>query len=160
MWIHLGYSPILARLMRGGSFGLPGVDAPPGFVESLVPQRILYLDKSTSFGWLPDWRTWFCYRLPEGCLSSGVLSVPSAIQDIVEGELQLNIALDASIGTLVNRRLVWGLGAVSRPRSPELGDYLLLVVDPKTRVAEVRLGDEGIIEDPSAALPLAGILDD
>ena len=138
--IHLTYSPVIARYAPG-VYGLRGAQVPPGLAESMVQlrrkTRVL-----ADYGWLPDGRIFVSYKLSEGCLSNGIVSVPSGMRSYLQGEFKLLIADGQSAGRLaVKDNSAWGLGPFFRRRGGEPGDHFQIIFDTKQRLASVHLGE-------------------
>ena len=111
-YIHLTYSPVIARYARG-VYGLRGAQVPPGLAESMVETR-----KKTrvlaDYGWLADGRIFLSYKLSKGALSNGVVSVPAGMKSYLQGEFGLLIADGQSAGLLVIKDAqAWGLGRMA-----------------------------------------------
>jgi hypothetical protein len=146
-WAYLDYSPVVARFSRG-VYGIPGATAPPGVIESLVPKRSQRPTRVLQdFGWLPDGRVWFAYKLSEGSVGNGVVTLPVGMRQFVDGSFVLKTADSTRVGTfVVSTNSGWGLGPLFRRCGAEAGDYLVLVIDLKLREVEARLGDEGLLD--------------
>lgn len=139
-YIHLTYSPVIARYARG-VYGLRGAQIPPGLAESMVElrrkTRVL-----ADYGWLPDGRIFVSYKLSAGALSNGIVSVPSGMKSYLQGEFGLLIADGQSVGRLVVKDTqAWGLGPFFKRRGGEPGDLFQIIFDTKQRLASVHLGE-------------------
>jgi hypothetical protein len=145
-WVYLEYSPIVTRLARG-VYSLVGAEVPPGVVESLTPRvnragRVL-LDH----GWTSDGKVWLSYRVNEGMIGSGVVSVPAGMRKFVSGEFRLVGEDGDQEGTFVARNAsAWGLGPLIRRRGAEAGDYLLVLLDLKAGLATCQIGEETLLD--------------
>ena len=138
--IHLTYSPVIARYAPG-VYGLRGAQIPPGLAESMVKAR-MKTRVLADYGWLPDGRIFLSYKLSEGALSNGVVSVPAGMKSYLQGEFGLIIADGQSAGRLVVKDAqAWGLGPFFRRRGGEPGDLFQIVFDTMQRLASVRLGE-------------------
>lgn len=139
-YIHLTYSPVIARYAPG-VYGVRGTEIPPGLAESMVETR-----KKTrvisDYGWQTDGRIRVSYRLSEGALSNGIVSIPGSMKSYVQGEFGL-VSLDGqAVGRLVVKNSqAWGLGPFIRRRGGEPGDILEILFDSKKRIASVALGE-------------------
>ena len=145
-YIHLTYSPVITRYARG-VYGLRGAKIPPGLAESMIELR-----RKTrvlgDYGWLSDGRIFLSYKLSEGSLSNGIVSVPSGMKSYLQGEFGLLIADGQSVGRLVIKNTqAWGLGPLFRRRGGEPGDLFQIVFDTKQRLASVHLKEA--LEDES-----------
>jgi hypothetical protein len=145
-YVYLGYSSIISRY-AAGVYGLRGADISPSDVEALKWAR-----QSTKvlkdYGWTADGQIWILYRLSEGQIKSGVISVPGSLKRFVKGRFELKAADGATIGTLVCKdNSAWGLGPFFRRRGGEPGDYMLLTVNLSQRAATIEIGDESLADD-------------
>jgi len=139
-YVHLTYSPVVERYAPG-VYGVRGVEIPPGLAQSMVKMR-----KKTrvisDYGWQPDGNILVSYRLSEGALSNGIVTVPASMKSYVQGDYGL-VSLDGlPVGRLVVKDTqAWGLGPFFRRRGGEPGDSLQIVFDGKRRIASVALGE-------------------
>jgi hypothetical protein len=138
-YIHLSYSPALARLAPG-VYAIRGADVGPGYAEALVVQR-----KKTrvlaDYGWIQDGRIYLSYKLSEGAISNGIVSVPSKMKQYLQGTHELRTADGQSMGQLaVKNSQAWGLGPMFRRRGGDPGDSLRIIFDLKTKIAVAELG--------------------
>ena len=141
-YIHLTYSPVIARYARG-VYGLRGAQISPGLAESMVESR-RKTRVLADYGWLPDGRIFLSYKLSEGSLANGIVSVPVGMKSYLQGEFKLLIADEQSAGRLVIKQSrAWGLGPYFRRRGGEPGDHFQIVFDTRQRVASVSLAEEG-----------------
>lgn len=139
-YIHLTYSPIVARYAPG-VYGLRGAQVPPGLAESMVglrrKTRVL-----SDYGWLPEGKIFVSYKLSQGCLSNGIVSVPGGMKPYLQGEFRLLTADGLPAGRLVVKDTqAWGLGPLFQRRGGEPGDHFQIVFDTKQRLASVHLGE-------------------
>lgn len=143
-WIHLGYSPIITRYARE-VYGFPGAEVEPGFIESLIPAHRRRSRVLSDYGWTTDGRPWISYKLSEGAINSGVVSVPSAMKDVTQGAFAIRTAKGDDLGTFsVQEARGWGLGPLFRRRGGEPGDHLLIILDRTNNTASVQLSDQPI----------------
>jgi hypothetical protein len=144
-YVHLTYSPVLARYAPG-VYGVRGTQIPPGLAESMVETR-RKTRVLADYGWLPDGRISVSYKLSEGALSNGIVSVPAGMKSYLQGEFSLLLADGQPVGRLVVKDTqAWGLGPFFRRRGGEPGDFFQIVFDTKQRTASVALGEP--VEDP------------
>ena len=69
------------------------------------------------------------YRLSEGCVSNGVISVPASFARFLQGDFRL-LRLGNAVGTLRCRGAQgWGMGPFFRRVGAEAGDTLTLEFD-------------------------------
>lgn len=148
-YVYLGYSPIIERYAPQ-VYGLRGADIPPGLAESLVPKAKRKRNVQ-DHGWTKGGEVWIAYRLTDNMIHSGVIGVPAAIKQFVEGEFALSSEEGAHVGTLVAKNtLAWGIGPFFRRRGGEAGDTLLLVVSPASRSATAYIGNEELLDNAAA----------
>jgi hypothetical protein len=149
-WRCLQFCPTVSRY-GPCVYGLTGARVQPGEVEAMVgvrrPTKVLQ-----DHGWTADGDIWIGYRISQGAIESGVIGVPAAKRDLVEGRFTLKDAQTAEkAGTLVAKgSSAWGLGPYLRRNGVERGDVLLIVFQLKDLVASVAVGDEGLIEEYQA----------
>ncbi|MEO6787047.1 MAG: hypothetical protein ABI318_13015, partial [Chthoniobacteraceae bacterium] len=139
-YIHLTYSPVIARFARG-VYGLRGAHAPPGLAQSMVekrrPTRVL-----ADYGWLPDGRIFLSYKLSEGSLANGIVSVPTGMKSYLQGEFRLLIGDGQPAGQLVVKdNQAWGLGPFFRRRGGEPGDLFQITFDLNQKFALLSLDE-------------------
>ena len=139
----LTYSPILIRYAPQ-VYGLRGVAIPPGAIESLELPRVirkgrLLLDS----GWAGEGRVRLVYKLSEGSVSNGIVTIPASFTRFLQGDYRL-MRLGHPVGILRCRGSQgWGLGPLFRRMSAEAGDSLTLEVDLQTSEAQVSVTAEG-----------------
>ena len=145
-YAYLDYSPIIERY-ASSVYGLRGASVPPGLAESLIPHNERPLSVRLDHGWTSDRKIWIGYRLSEGMVRNGVLSVPSGVKKFLQGKFVLKAADGVVIGTLaIRENSGWGLSPFYRRRGGEAGDTLLLVFDLSRRETLVSVGEEGLLE--------------
>ena len=88
--LYLTYSPIIARYARG-VYGLRGAAFAPGAAERLVPRVKGRSQVVRDHGWTKDGRVWIAYKLTDASVGSGVVTVPSALREIVAGQFDLRV---------------------------------------------------------------------
>jgi hypothetical protein len=147
-YVYLGYWPIFSRLAPG-LYSIRGAEVPPGLVEELQEraQRSRLGKVLRDFGWCDDQRIWIGYVCSRSTTSSGVVHIPAAMSDYLSGDFRLEAEDGVRVGTLVvGNSLAWGLSPFFRRRGGEPGDTLVLVIDTQSRVAQVRVGDESLLD--------------
>lgn len=148
-WQYLQYSPIIERYATG-VYGLRGAEVAPGVAESEVLRRRLNR-VLRDYGWTKDGRIRLSYRLSKGLAGNGVPSIPAAMKGFIKGEFQIKTPDGTRFGKFVSGESgAWGLGPLFRRRGAEPDDFLLLILDLNRREAIAYLGDESVLEDPSA----------
>ena len=145
-WRCLQFCPTIVRY-GPCVYGLIGVRVQPGVVESMAGVR-RSTRVITDHGWTGDGNVWIAYRVSQGAIESGVVGVPSAKRDFVQGRFRLKTEPgDDEIGQLaVKDASAWGLGPYLRRSGVEEGDYLLIVFNLGKKTASMRVGDEGLLE--------------
>jgi hypothetical protein len=138
--IHLTYSPVIARYAPA-VYAVRGTQIPPGLAESMVETR-RKTRVLVDYGWLPDGRISVSYKLSEGALSNGIVSVPAGMKTYLQGEFRLLQTDGQPVGQLsVKDTQAWGLGPFFRRRGGEPGDFFQILFDTKQRNATVILGE-------------------
>lgn len=149
-YIHLTYSPALARLAPG-VYGIRGVDVNPGQAEALVVQR-RKTRVLADYGWLQDGRIFLSYKLSEGSIANGIVSVPSKMKQYLQGIYELRAADGQPMGQLsIKESQAWGLGPMFRRRGGDIGDALRMLFDLKTKIVIAELGQASVEEMDEAA---------
>jgi hypothetical protein len=144
-WRCLQFCPTIARY-GPCVYGLTGAAIQPGFVESIAGVRRLS-QVVQDHGWTDDGRIWIAYRISQGAIESGVIGVPAAKRDFLQGQFSLKSERGADIGKLtVKQASAWGLGPYFRRTGVEKGDYLLMAFHLTDKTASVTFGDEGLLE--------------
>lgn len=115
-------------------------------VDKIMRLKNLFADDPTrvlaDYGWLPDGRIFLSYKLSEGSLANGIVSIPAGMKSYLQGEFRLLIADGQSAGRLVVKdNSAWGLGPFFRRRGGEPGDYFQIIFDTKQGLASVHLCD-------------------
>jgi hypothetical protein len=158
-WIFLSYCPLICRHATG-VYGLRGAEVPVGLVESLVSRRTVKSRLIVDYGWTNDQKIQMLYRLSEGVLTNGVVSVPSALKVFLQGKYALLTCDGSKIGTFVVKdNSGWGLGPLFTRRGGEPGDYLSIAFDLSLYIATVQIGDASLIDqfrDLTSALDEVG----
>ena len=136
-------SPIFRRLAKG-VYGLVGKQVSPGAVESAA--RVANVRRARvlqDWGWVSDTVVSVDYRLSEGSISNGVLSIPAAARSVLSGDFAVVDARDSDTGTLrVKANQVWGLLRVFARQEPEPGDFLRIEFDLDQRRAQIQIASE------------------
>jgi len=141
-------SPVITQYGRG-VYGLLGAKVDHRTIESLaarkrgsVPAKVL-----RDYGHTDGGRPYLAYQLSKAAISGGVITVPAAMKDKVQGKFTMRTPDGPQAGTLVSKNgCAWGLGPVLRGHHAQPGDCLLIVLDPSGREALIRIGDESLLE--------------
>jgi hypothetical protein len=147
--VRLGASPIIVRYATS-VYGLRGHPVEPGKVDEVIAQT-RYENKGRSrvlqdYGW-KDSDIWISYKVSKGILN-GVCSLPAGLKTFLNGGYELQTFDGVPMGTLVfGDNQCWGIGSFMRRRGGEIGDYFLMRMNLSTRIAQIKLGDESIIDD-------------
>jgi len=142
---YLAFSPILCKFATG-VYGLRGTKVSPGIVESMIPKkkRAFTMD----YGWTSDGSIWLTRELSKSVLQSGVIAIPSAMKDHLQGIFKCKTADGIQIGTInIKECTGWRLGSIFRRRGGEVGDHILLIFNILKRETKILLGDKDIIDD-------------
>jgi hypothetical protein len=143
-YVYLSYSPILARYAPG-VYGLRGAQVTAGEVNALIPPRARH-QRLVDSGWTSDGKVWLAFRISGAARQSGVLSVPAAFQDLVNGSFLLFSEQDRPVGTLVAKEnAMWGVGPFYRRWGVEEGDYVVVTIDINERRATIAAGGEELL---------------
>ena len=155
----LSYSPVIARVAPG-VYGLAGANHDPGAIESLIPVQHCYPKVRLDHGWTPDGRIWISYRLSETVIVRGVCTVPTAMEQLLEGEFTASAADASRIGIVECKdKSVWGLRPFFRRRGGEAGDCMVTLFDLSKREVTIHIGDDSLVAeyadaaDPETSVP-------
>ncbi|MCL4190128.1 MAG: hypothetical protein KJZ87_00175, partial [Thermoguttaceae bacterium] len=143
-------SPIIAQYGRS-VYGLLGAKIDRRTIDSLTsrrpaggPAKVLY-----DFGETDAGQAYLIYRLSKAAISGGVVTVPAAMKERLEGRFSIRTADGADCGTLVAKSgCAWGLGPVLRSQQAKPGGYLVILFDLSDHEALVRIGGEELLDTP------------
>lgn len=143
-------SPIIAQYGRS-VYGLLGAKIDRRTIDSLTsrrpaggPAKVLY-----DFGETDTGQAYLIYRLSKAAISGGVVTVPAAMKERLEGRFSIRTADGADCGTLVAKSgCAWGLGPVLRSQQAKPGEYLVILFDLSDHEALVRIGGEELLDTP------------
>jgi len=142
--VYLGNSPIVTRLAPE-TYAIIGAAVSPGEVEDLQLNKVARAPVIRDHGWIGDGRLWLSYRLTVSNIRAGVFPVPAALRDIADGEYFIQ---SADTGSRCAIRIQGGrLSGVRRPLNilgAEEGDIVRLILDPRTRQAEISFSGEAV----------------
>jgi hypothetical protein len=145
-WVFLSYCPLISRHATG-VYGLRGAEIPVGLVESLIPKRTARSKLLIDYGWTDDGNIQILYRVSEGMLANGIVSIPAALKAFLQGKFALVTGDNSKIGTFVVKdNTAWGLGPFFSRRGGEPDDYLLMVFDLSLRIVAVQIGDSSLTD--------------
>jgi hypothetical protein len=121
-------------------------------VEEVQSSRSFVSGGVLDRGWTASKSIWIAYRLSDSSLETGIVGVPSALRDLIEGDYELSMLVGDSIGVLrVRQSQAWGLGPGLINAGAEAGDCLVLQIDPRARAAQLFVGDDSLIDEFIAA---------
>jgi hypothetical protein len=146
-------TPIIKKFAPG-VYGLVGARALPGVVDALRPQHGPRRTVLLNHWWTSVATLRIAYRLSEGSLRSGVLSIPREVQSLLSGEYEVRAEDGSRLTVLtVQRNCVWGLLSYFRRRGGEAEDFLTIDFDLGSRRAMIDVGEELALEDTASAAP-------
>ncbi len=146
-------SPVVEQYGRS-VYGLLGLKVDRKAAQKLVSQRpaITPARVLRAFGQTDNGRFYLAYRLSKAAISGGVITMPAAMKRHIHGRFTLRTPDGRKVGTLVVKKgCGWGLGPVLRGTPAEPGDYMLLLFDKASHSAQIRIGDENIMQEISGA---------
>jgi len=119
-YVYIGYSPFIVRYVAG-VYGLRGSPVPAGLVDSLKPGAPARSQVQMDYGWTDRGDVWVIYCLNRSTITSGVVSIPGGMKDILQGDFALSAVDDEPVGNLRGRNYsLWGLGSFFRRRGESL----------------------------------------
>lgn len=158
--IYKSYSPLLWRPAQG-YYALIGSEFPAGLLEELqakVPSGPRAFIES---GWTADGRVFLCHQVSKGMWHSGLVSVPSSVQSLLQGTFQLSALGRQSLGQIeVREATIFSYRKLFRLFGAEEGDVLLSIFNIKAGVCEAWLGGsemERLMREGKADDVLAGL---
>jgi hypothetical protein len=135
-------SPVIAQYGHS-IYGLLGAQVSSEAIRRLVDQRrvertpMRVLD---DHGQTEDGRVWLRYRLSKAASTYAVVTIPSALKDVVNGRFDLLDGDGRHVGTLAARDgRAWGLGAFLRRRQARVDDRVTITVDLTSRTAVIAI---------------------
>jgi hypothetical protein len=146
-WVYITYSPVLERVAPS-VYALRGAAVDPAEVAHLAGKEASTAPALQDDGWTKDGGIWLGYRVKRNMLSSGVVSVPARMRNIIgERRLELFTVEGAPVGTFVINRSAnaWGLTPFIGRRGVEEGDVLIIAVDTDLEVAVVQAGSKDLL---------------
>ena len=141
-------SPVIVQFGRS-VYGLLGATVDPATVELLAASRAGAISSRVlwGFGRSADGRHYLAYQLSKAAISGGVITVPAAMKEKLDGKFDVGDSQGHHVGTLVSKNgCAWGLGPVLRGQSARPGDYLLILFNVRNHTAQVEIGDQRILE--------------
>lgn len=144
-------SPVITQFGRS-VYGLLGAKVDRRMIQSLAARRTGAIATKVlrSYGQTDDGRIYLAYQLSKAAISGGVITVPAAMKDQVEGKFAIRTADGHDSGTLVSKNgCAWGLGPVLRGHNAQPGEYLVILFSTLDREATISIGDESIVNSVS-----------
>lgn len=142
-YVRLGYSSLVERL-AAGVYAIRGASVEAGQVEGLqIPVRPS--EALQDFGWTGDAKVWIGYRLTHGISVSGVISVPTGMKEMLQGDFVLAAPDGATFGPFkCSGSQAWSLGKFFRRRGGDEGEFFVLLWDLDQRTVTVFLGASSV----------------
>jgi hypothetical protein len=137
-------SPVIAQFGHS-VYGLLGSSVSKQTVQSLIlrrrteraPTRVL-----DGHGRTDDGKVWLRYRLSKAASTYAVITVPSALKNVVSGKFKLLTSDGHHVGTLAAKDgRAWGLGAFLRRHGAKVDDRLAITLDLEARTAVISMGE-------------------
>ncbi|MFW6124756.1 MAG: hypothetical protein ACOC46_01300, partial [Pirellulales bacterium] len=136
----LAWSPVVTQFGHS-IYGLLGVRAGTEQLERLDAKRRAKRANNrvlADHGRRRDGTVWLRYRLSKAASTYAVITIPAVLKNELEGRFELSDPGGQPIGTLATKDgRAWGLGAFLRRQHAEIGDEIMLVLDPRRGTAEV-----------------------
>ena len=141
--LHMNlFNSSVIRRFATSVYGIVGSQLSPGQVEALVPKRTRRGGVLHDHGWTDGGKLWVEYRLSSGAIRSGVLSIPSAIRDLLTGEYSACGPAGLHLTTLtIKNAQMWGMLRYFGRRGVEPGDELKVTFDLQTHGAVIERSD-------------------
>lgn len=142
-FVYLSYSPVLERYAPG-VFGLRGAPITAAEVKAMIPSRVR-TQVLQDHGWTQDGKVWIAYKISPSGQASGVLGVPSVLDDLLRGSFALTSEDGRQVGTAVVDDSMWGLSPFFRRRGVETGDYVVVIFDVADGTATIATGADDLL---------------
>jgi hypothetical protein len=143
---YISYSPIITKYSIG-VYGLRGTKIHPGEIESLKPQKTptkVLID----FGWTSESKIWISYKLSRSIIKTGVINIPAAMKQYLQGEYSLTAADGTDIGKLkIEDSSAWSMSSFFRRRGGDPGDFSVLEFDLMSRNVKAYIGDAELLDE-------------
>lgn len=141
----VSWSPVIAQFGHS-VYGLLGTKVSQKKIDELIAgRRAKRLSHRVleSHGQTEDGKIWLSYHLSKAASTYAVITIPAVLKKVIRGRYQLLGSDGEEIGTLATKDgRAWGLGAFMRERGAQIGDYVVVTLDPENRSATVELGKE------------------
>jgi hypothetical protein len=142
------WSPVITP-HGNGIYGVLEATINPSTLNSIIKQRaetpVSRVLKGQ--GMTKDGKPYLAYELSRSAISSGLVTIPTAMGQQLKGNFTIRVDGGKKAGTLAARNgCGWGLGPLLRRSDSKPGDHLLVIFDLDGREATVRLGNESIFD--------------
>jgi hypothetical protein len=154
--IYKSYSPLLWR-PASGLYALVGSDIPAGLIERLEQRRGRPRKSALEFGWTSGHTMLLARHVTDGVWLSGILSLPAAVQKVIQGDFRLYGLGTHELGTVsIKKANAFGFKSFLRMFGGEVGDIIVTTFDPRAKRCAAWLGGAellGIVQSgPDAVL--------
>ncbi len=142
------WSPVITSHGHG-VYGLLGATVNRRTLDSIIKQKSTTPSTKVlkKHGMTEDGKPYLAYQLSRSAISGGLVTIPAAMRQQLKGSFTIRVDGGKKVGTLAARNgCGWGLGPLLRKSDTQPGDHLLLIFDLDGREANVRLGDESILD--------------
>lgn len=129
---YIDNSPVFVKHTRG-VYGLVGCEVTPSIIEELKP-RFRRGKVLRDYGWSAANTIWVVYCLSEAAAGAGILGIPSALREYVDGDFE--IKSDGSAVSISNGT-IWSLGSIFRDRRVSAGQLVAVTFDVKNRTIDL-----------------------
>jgi hypothetical protein len=143
---YISYSPIITKFSLG-IYGLRGTKIHPGEIKSLKPQKIP-AKVLVDFGWTSESNIWISYKLSRSIIKTGVINIPAAMKQYLQGEYSLTAADGTDIGKLkIEDSSAWSMSSFFRRRGGDPGDFSVLEFNLMSRNVKAYIGDAELLDE-------------
>jgi hypothetical protein len=138
--IYKTYSPLIWRPAQS-YYSLIGSTIPLGLIEELQASAPRGSKSFIESGWTSDGRLFLCYKINKGVWHSGLVTVPSSVQSILQGGFKLTAFGQQTLGQIeIREATIFSFRKLFRMFGAEEGDVLLAVFDVRGAHCEAWLG--------------------
>jgi hypothetical protein len=146
-WRSLSYSTLISRFGEG-VYGLVGTRLPPGLVAEIQSNRSIISGGLLDRGWTSNGEIWIAYRLSDSSLETGIVGIPAATRELINGDYQLQLAEQEQYGTLrIRDSQAWGLRPALEAAGAEAGDCMVVTFNRNNKRAILKVGDESLVDE-------------
>lgn len=136
-------SPLIVQLGRS-MYGLLGAKVDRKTVRTLAAHKASGANGKVlrGSGRMENGQLYLAYRLSRAAVAGGMITIPSAMKEQLQGHFALRTPDGQEAGCLVAKNgCAWGLGPVLRAGNAQPGDHLVVVFDLQNSLAVAYLGD-------------------